>query len=276
MDTTRDFIESLAERFPEDADDLRDALEALQRQKLVRRERLERLNDSQWQRLGLPLGIESLIREELAAVPTEAAAPQGGALDRACGKTDSAPGVAKPSTRVDARCKPVIDDEGEVELEPYEPPQGLRRRGGGGGHLDCEAEDDSSERKGYPSPLDLTPPPDLDILWRQLLEDTLPPDKRPSLQDTWEAAANDDDKYMLLLEYSSYLRKPEITEDDKEDRMKQLEPLMRELGVQSDYNSDESQATLLFWMILGIVVLFLGVIYCTHVRPDHVHDTQAL
>merc|ERR1719408_897779 len=109
--------------------------------------------------------------------------------------------------------------------------------------------------------MDLTPPADLEPLWQQLLEDTLPPDKRSALQESWEQAGSDHDRYMMFLEYSSYLRKPEITEEEKEERRKQLEPLMKEFGLKSE-DEESGFSTVLLWSIIIAVILFIaGVIY---------------
>merc|ERR1719159_1093593 len=101
--------------------------------------------------------------------------------------------------------------------------------------------------------MDLTPPPELDLLWRQLLEDCLPPDKRAALHKTWEEAGDDNDRYMMFLEYSSYLRKPEITEEEKAERRKQLEPLMQEFGLLAEEEESGGQTMLLMALLVGLL-----------------------
>lgn len=49
--------------------------------------------------------------------------------------------------------------------------------------------------------VNLQPPANLEDLWEQLLEDTLPPDKRESLMDQWHGTAGKEEKYMMFLEY---------------------------------------------------------------------------
>lgn len=316
--STQALVDSLIERYPEDADDLRDALVELQKQKLGTCERLSRISDSQWQRLGLPLGIESIIREELDALrASAAAAPAAAAAQHAAGgdalaqdATAAAAAAARESASRRERTPPqratppaaslhrreapaspsaaaaaagdsASDDDGELPLEPYEPPaEGLHRRrggrgGGGGGGRYGGADVRKTEPQNLLSPLDLTPPHDLEQLWQQLLEDTLPPDKRPSLQDSWNSTADVNDRYMMFLEYSSYLRKPEITEEEKEERRKQLEPLMRELGIEPE-DDEESSGALIWWLLIGFFVLVSGWVYYFYMRPDPLHDLQAL
>ena len=65
------FISVLVKRFPSDADELQDALKILQHEKFNSLDRLRKLNDSQWQRLGLRLGIETILREALQPQPPE-------------------------------------------------------------------------------------------------------------------------------------------------------------------------------------------------------------
>merc|ERR1712187_90021 len=115
-----------------------------------------------------------------------------------------------------------------------------------------------SEPKGLLSPLDLTPPDDLDLLWQQLLEDTLPPDKRAALQDSWENTEGDQEKYMMFLEYSSYLRKPEITEEEKEERRKQLEPLMKEFGLGGGEEESSWQGALVWFVFIAVILFVAG------------------
>jgi len=94
---------------------------------------------------------------------------------------------------------------------------------------------------------DFTPPPDLEPLWQRLLEDCLPPDRRQALQENWNDVGSDYDRYMMFLEYSSYLRKQEVTEEEKKERRKQLEPLMQEFGLTAE-DEEESGAQPLLLM----------------------------
>merc|ERR1712151_1118740 len=122
----------------------------------------------------------------------------------------------------------------------------------------------TSQARGLLSPMDLTPPPDLEALWQQLLDDTLPPDKRQSLQDSWDATPDSNDRYMMFLEYSSYLRKPEVSPEEREERRKQLEPLMREFGLKpgDEDLSDSPWQGAIFWSVLiGVFLFFAAVIY---------------
>merc|ERR1719247_1634431 len=84
----------------------------------------------------------------------------------------------------------------------------LRRRG------DPSAGAGGKPKKSKLPDLDLRPPPDLDRLWTQLLEDNLSPEKRASLQAQYEKTESQRDRYLLFLEYSSYLRKPPPTGKD--------------------------------------------------------------
>lgn len=67
MASTQSLLEVLSRRFPDDADELQEACTELLRQRLGTVQRLAKLNDSQWQRLNLPMGIEAIIREEVDA-----------------------------------------------------------------------------------------------------------------------------------------------------------------------------------------------------------------
>jgi len=287
MATTQELVEALADRFPDDAEDLRDALEVFQKQRLSSCERLAKLSDSQWQRLGVPMGIETILRDALDSMNSDAqAAP---------------PQPERPApTRLQAAPKQLPrQNEDELPLEAFEEesiepaPEGLRRRGGsaskgGSGNQQFGGSGGSSrarapraqpaegERKGLLSAIDLTPPPDLEPLWQQLLEDTLPPDKRAALQESWEQAGDDHDRYMMFLEYSSYLRKPEVTEQEKEERRKQLEPLMKEFGIRSEMD-ESSWSGMLIWFLFVAVILFVaGLLYYMNMTDDPVHDSQAL
>lgn len=291
-ESTEGLVADLCRRFPDDSDDLRDALEELRRQKLNSIQRLARLSDSQWQRLGLPLGIESLIRDEVVVA---AAGGTGGSAfapvvatssDAAMSSTAR---IARPreadgiGDEADAATLDLEDsDDGQVPLQPYEPPAGLYQRRGdsSGGQRSrggpAAASKIRSGQGGLLSPMELSPPEDLDDLWQQLLEDTLPPDKRQALQASWETAGDGHDRYMMFLEYSSYLRKPEVSEEEKAERRKQLQPLMRELGVHIDAYSEGSQSALVWWLVACIIMLFGGIVSYLYTRSEPLpHDLQA-
>lgn len=278
MATTQQLISELVERFPEDADDLNEALELLQKQRLSTCDRLAKLNDSQWQRLGVPIGIEAILRDAIEALQREDVKPRDEQ------QSSSAPPPADTSVTA-RRPLPVQSvmqedsDDGELPLEPVDI-EGLRRRGGGNGSSGpkrhTQQNSRENERKGLLSPLDLAPPDDLDILWQQLLEDTLPPDKRAALQESWEQTPGDHDKYMMFLEYSSYLRKPEITEEEKEERRKQLEPLMKEFGLPTDDEDPGWQGASIWCVVISVILFVAGLIYYSYAMPDPLHDTQVL
>merc|ERR1719203_1203521 len=107
-------------------------------------------------------------------------------------------------------------------------------------------------------------------MWQQLLEDTLPPDKRQVLQETWDSTKDPEDRYMMLLEYTSYLRKPEVTDEEKAERRKQLEPLMREFGLKVTDLEDASEegSGVLWWLVFGMIFFVAGLIYYTYAQPD--------
>eukprot|EP00434_Breviolum_minutum_P041505 symbB.v1.2.036919.t1/scaffold5319.1/size29312/3 len=112
---------------------------------------------------------------------------------------------------------------------------------------------------------ELLPPENLEELWQELLEDTLPPDKRDLLQASWQRTQSDSERYMLFLEYSSYLRKQEVTEEEKAERRKQLEPLLKEYGL--DKPEPESQGCT--WMMtLSLIALIAAIIYYTFRAVD--------
>eukprot|EP00928_Gymnodinium_smaydae_P016625 TRINITY_DN16265_c0_g1_i1.p1 TRINITY_DN16265_c0_g1~~TRINITY_DN16265_c0_g1_i1.p1 ORF type:complete len:348 (+),score=92.29 TRINITY_DN16265_c0_g1_i1:137-1045(+) len=298
--TTEALIASLAAKFPDDAGDLQEALEELRKQKLGSVERLARLSDVQWQRLGFPLGIEALIREELEAsaappVPAPAPAPAPSAPSRA-----PAPRAAAARQPLESQAREeealrqaayergrglaaddddICSSDGELPLEPYEPPQGLRQRSGRGAP-EASRRGDRSERSvpdtsgSLLGPMDLRPPENLDELWEQLLEDCLPPDKRAALQDSWEATGSESDRYLMFLEYSSYLRKPEVSEEQREAHRKQMEPLMRELGLPRD--EDEGSGGIWLPVVFGLILLIVGVVYYVSSGHQPAHDMQAL
>lgn len=303
MCTTEELVHELAERYPEDADDLREALAALQKQKLTSSERLAKLNDGQWQRLGIPMGIETILREavELIQRGEVALAEQA---EAASIPSSTAPATADyplqstapHSAERPARSSREDDSEDELPLEPvsvsdvsHREAEGIRRRGTGGGlqrqsllgeprgRQDRTTPQEGKERKGLLTVADLTPPDDLDRLWNQLLEDTLPPDKRAALMQSWRETPSANERYMMFLEYSSYLRKPEVSEEEKEERRKQLEPLMKEFGINGDEADDSSWQGAFVWFLFVAIVLFMaGIIYYVYVPPDSMHDSSAL
>jgi len=297
MVSTQELVHTLVERFPDDAEDHGDALEALQKQRLNSCDRLAKLNDSQWQRLEIPMGIETILREAVEAI-------QRGEAALLAGDADAEPPEPAPvqAAEPQARTRRRREEDDELPLEPFEPSplpsqdenEGLRRRGASGGlqrqpllgdsrgvrqgpRQDSGTRKEGSERKGLLSTMDLTPPDDLELLWRQLLDDTLPPDKRAALMQSWEETGNDNDRYMMFLEYSSYLRKPEVTDEEKEERRKQLEPLMKEFGIHGE-NAEESswQGAFIWFLFVAIILFMAGIIYYVYVPPDALHDTSAL
>jgi len=61
-------VASLAQRFPEDAGALQEVLGVCEKHRLSK-DRLARLSEGQWARLNLPIGIELILKEEVAASP---------------------------------------------------------------------------------------------------------------------------------------------------------------------------------------------------------------
>ena len=159
-----------------------------------------------------------------------------------------------------------MDDDGALPLEepgpaPVSSQAGLRRR---------TAAARVESRRDH-----LQPPTDVEGQWRRLLEDTLPPEKRGPLEAAWEAAGSDYDRHMLLLEYSSYLRRPEVTEEDMAEQRKALDPLLRGFGL-SDADLGEGDPG---WPgaaccigILGAIFLAAGLVYFYHAELDQPHD----
>lgn len=299
MVSTQELVEALVERFPDDAQDLRDASETLQKQRLSSCDRLAKLNDSQWQRLEIPMGIEAILREAIEAIQRGEAAVADDAESASPGPAPMQ--AAEPQSR--ARQSHREEDDDELPLEPFESSmlpareeEGLRRRAANGSsgrqrqpliptsgdsrgreREDTGARKEGGERKGLLSAMDLTPPDDLDLLWKSLLDDTLPPDKRAALMQSWEETPNGQDRYMMFLEYSSYLRKPEVTEEEKEERRKQLEPLMQEFGIHGGMGEESSWQGAFIWFLFVAIILFMaGIIYYVYVPTDALHDSSAL
>lgn len=286
MATAEELVAGLAARFPEDAEDLGAALEVLRRERLGSCERLARLGDSQWQRLGLPLGIETLLRDSVTGLAAAAAA-------------------AAPSPRPVAAAAEVVarvaeDDDGgagELPLEEYERPAGLHQRRGFVGSAPGQAQGlaaaeartlagsggrggaaPNRERRRRPLPEEeLVPPVDLEEMWQRLLEDTLTPDKRAALQASWEATPNEHDRYMMFLEYTSYLRRPEVSEEEQAERRKQLEPLLRELGICAEEGESGWQGATVWWLCASLAFLFAGLVYYSFSQyGEPAHDLEGL
>lgn len=261
MGEVADFLAELSETYPEDAEDLQDVAATFQKQKITSLDRLARLSEGQWQRMNIPIGIESVIKEELEA-------------------------LLAPEQEQKA------DDEDEIPIEEFEPSRSENRhRGGGSGRQETQIQESgmrnrkggakpkekAEKGKGLLSSVDLTPPDDLEQLWAQLLSDTLPPDKRSALQESWEQCGNDQDKYMMFLEYSSYLRKPEITEEDKEERKKRMEEMKREFGIKYDEEENGWGGVILWLVAFGITIFIAGAVYYTYSQPaGPAHDSQSL
>ncbi|CAE6911011.1 unnamed protein product [Symbiodinium sp. CCMP2592] len=124
--------------------------------------------------------------------------------------------------------------EEQLEAEDLVSESGLYRRGAGRVKMEVGRESETRQaprESGLLGDMELSPPQNLAELWHELLEDTLPPDKRELLQASWDRAANDSERYMLFLEYSSYLRKQAVSEEDKAETRKQLEPLLKQYGL---------------------------------------------
>jgi len=271
--TTDEFLGSLAARFPADADDLKAAQEVFKQQRLTSCERLSKLTDSQWQRLNLPIGIEALLRDEVVAMTTAAAdvVPQ---QDDA-----NAGNLAWPSSRRNSSTVPSGNDNGELPLEEFDPPSGLHQRRPA--RKDTRPQRPTEQGTSSLPPLELTPPPDLEDRWQELLRDTLPADKRGALQEAWDATGNAHDRYMMLLEYTSYLRKkPEASPEEQAEQRKRLEPLMRDLGISSlegdDLEEPGLSSTAIWWLCAGLVVFSMAAAYASWSGSEPAHDMQAL
>lgn len=272
MASVQELVASLSRKFPEEAEDLQRALEALLKQKLSSCDRLAKLNDNQWQRLELPLGIEALLREAAAT----AAAPAATAAPAAAERPVAHPGPEPALSRSTARARKAPADEGEIPLEDWEPevpPEGSFRQRRGSRVLQAEQRGSSS----FSKPVVLKPPADLDVIWQELMEESLPPDKRACLQEAFDRAANDQERYMMYLEYSSYFRRPEVTPAQRAEQRKQLEPLMRELGINLGPDGDEEgKASVVMWLLLICLIAgLLGVVRYFFDHP-HFHDGQSL
>lgn len=275
--TTDEFLGSLAARFPDDADDLKAAQEVLKQQRLTSCERLSKLTEGQWQRLNLPIGIEALLRDEVIALTTVAS--DGVSQQHAAASSANADNVPWPSSSGNSRTLPTGDENGEVPLEEFEPSSGLYRRKAPREHE--RSQRPTEQRTSSLPPIELSPPPDLEERWQELLRDTLPPDKRTALQEAWQATNSAHDRYMMLLEYTSYLRKkPEASKEEQAEQKKRLEPLMRDLGINlGDDEFEESSGlsgTALMWLCAVLVAFAVAAAYTSWSGPDLAHDMQAL
>ena len=65
-------------------------------------------------------------------------------------------------------------------------------------------------------PAGMMRPHEVDAAWRALLEETLTPDKRDALMETYEAESDPKMRYTMLLEFSSYLRQGAATMDGRQ------------------------------------------------------------
>mmetsp|Transcript_52608 Transcript_52608/g.113746 ORF Transcript_52608/g.113746 Transcript_52608/m.113746 type:complete len:252 (+) Transcript_52608:140-895(+) len=240
-----DFFEELATRFPADVEDLRLALEELERHKVKSFERLSRFSDSQWQRLDLPLGIENLLREELKTW-----------LERASSKAadSESHGPRLPEQSAQRTCLTQVQNS-DSTASPSDAGAAERRAG---------------------SLLELVPPEDLEELWQALLEDTVPLEQRPPLQATWESAGSPQSRYLMLLECSSYLRKARSSPEEEAEGRKRAEPLLDELGLSSEgFDPCEGTGGLVSGVVLGIILLIAGLVYYAKKaseRPEHMQE----
>ncbi|CAE7227782.1 cgt [Symbiodinium natans] len=263
----KDFVSQLRDDHPEDAEDLGEALQVLRQQKINSLERLAKLTDGQWQRLNIPLGIESLLKEEAEA-----------ALASSTGE-ESAPLASEASAKTAPERLERLVDEVQLEEELVSE-SGLYRRGAGRVKMEASRESDgrrSAQRAepGMLGDMELTPPHNLPELWRELLEDTLPPDKRELLQASWDRAASDSERYMLFLEYSSYLRKQEVSEEDKAETRKQLEPLLKQYGLHEAQESD-SPGSAIWFMLVALVMVIAAVIWYSYAHAETEIEAQSL
>eukprot|EP00397_Hematodinium_sp_SG-2012_P058777 GEMP01074686.1.p1 GENE.GEMP01074686.1~~GEMP01074686.1.p1 ORF type:complete len:237 (+),score=51.02 GEMP01074686.1:59-769(+) len=210
------FLEGLAERYPSDAEDLEHAWTILHQQRIHTVDRLTKLGDSQWTRLNIPMGVEAIIREELNAA-------------------------------VQQQYEPAPQEESTLRQ---------RKKSGGLTMRSPKRQETQAQRPAYDT-LFLDPPANLDAQWNLLLVDTLPPDRRDLLQKSWnELAGRSDEQYMMFLEYSSYLRKPEIKQEDRERHEQKIEPLLRELGIPQRSEPDHDGNAGLWWIGMGAIAFF--------------------
>ncbi|CAJ1401028.1 unnamed protein product, partial [Effrenium voratum] len=71
--------------------------------------------------------------------------------------------------------------------------------------------------------------------------------------------------YMLFLEYSSYLRKQEVTEEEKAERRKQLEPLLKQYGL--DNLTEQEQQGSCTWILMACLVLLAATVFYYYGMP---------
>lgn len=118
-------LSALADEHPEDREDLAAAFEVFHKQRLTSLGRLSSLNDAQWARMGLSLGVEALIRDALGASSGLDEASVGtGSPPAAGGAVPSSP--PGPGSRGSRGAGTGYGDYGPNASNT------LRRRGGGG------------------------------------------------------------------------------------------------------------------------------------------------
>lgn len=120
------FFETLVEKYPDDVDDLRDALQELQKQKITSVKRLQMLKDAQWQRLGLPMGVEMILREEAEAAAAPGSAPAADVATSAsapASMAEVAPPAALTAAAVPALAaeKGAGGDDSQASVNPMSP-----------------------------------------------------------------------------------------------------------------------------------------------------------
>jgi len=251
MASIEEFIAALSANHPDDAEDLAEASKVLQKQKINTLERLAKLTDSQWQRLGLALGIEALLREAASEAALE-------------------PHAGKPTVTAPTSTESRLETEEPVWEEAtdglFQRKAGRRAQVSSASRTEPRKEKESTGSTGLLGDTELLPPENLEELWQELLEDTLPPDKRDLLQASWQRAQSASERYMLFLEYSSYLRKQEVTEEEKAERRKQLEPLLKEYGL--DKPECETQSSCNWTVVLCLVLVIGAMIYYIFCSAD--------
>ncbi|CAE7250951.1 unnamed protein product [Symbiodinium sp. KB8] len=169
--------------------------------------------------------------------------------------------------------------EEQLEAEDLVTESGLYRRGAGRVKMEVGRESDTRQaprESGLLGDMELSPPQNLAELWHELLEDTLPPDKRELLQASWDRAANDSERYMLFLEYSSYLRKQAVSEEDKAETRKQLEPLLKQYGLHDLQQESESSGSSIWFMLAALAMLVAAVIWYSYGHAETEIEAQSL
>jgi len=207
-----------------------------EKHKVTNFQRLLKLTDAQWSRLNLPLGVEASIRDAISQeFPNEQdeegqqSLPQSNSNNINRNSTNGPQMTSQPKFekdkdhffRQDANGDP--DEFGEEDWGA-EHTEGLRQRS-------CRRSTENDDAKEDYTPLinvPLDPPEDLHLLWEQLLEDCLPPDKRKYIMQTWNRCQDDRERYMMFLEYSSYLRSKHQTNAEKKQAQESLGPLINQ------------------------------------------------